>query len=68
MCLEKADANTKLFAGYKTDSRRRWNRYFVVYGMRGVIECWLKDGMKEEPRVLTANYTEWMYRLLTSTK
>lgn len=68
MCLEKADADTTLFEGYETDSRRRWNCHYVVYGMRGVITCWLKDGMKEEPKVLASYCTEWMYKLLTSTE
>lgn len=35
--------------------------------MRGVIGCWLKDGMTEEPKALASYCTEWMYRLLTST-
>ncbi|MCD7755853.1 MAG: TetR family transcriptional regulator C-terminal domain-containing protein [Firmicutes bacterium] len=36
--------------------------------MRGVIKCWLKDGMREEPEVLAAYCTEWMFTLLTSTE
>ncbi len=64
ICLENADEITKLYPEIGDDCHRLWNCYFVVYGMRGAIECWLKRGMKEAPEDLAAFCTDWIYKHL----
>lgn len=62
LCLEKADEETKNKMFQSDDYQRRWNCYFVVRGCLGVNECWLKDGMREEPAVLADFCVKWMYQ------
>ena len=60
MILEKVDTETKkhLSSNSQKDYRRKWDCYFAIYGCLGVIECWIKAGMQEEPEELSAYYME----------
>lgn len=60
MILDKADTETQKYLSLDADKdyKRKWNCYFVIYGCLGVIECWLKDGMKERPEKLADYYMD----------
>ena len=68
MILEKADEETRknLLRCAEQEVKRRWDCYFVIYGCNGVIECWLKDGMREEPQALADYYLECLGKCLGS--
>ena len=69
MILEKADEETRkyLFSGSEQDYQRTWDCYFVVYGCLGVIEYWIKNGMREAPERLAAYYMERFHKNLVYT-
>lgn len=70
MILEKADIETKKYLSLSSerDYQRKWDCYFVIYGCLGVIECWIKDGMQEEPEILSAYYMDCFHKNLVQMK
>ena len=56
--LEKTDFESKQYLSLtdEQDYRRKWDCYLVVYGCIGVIQCWINDGMREEPEKLAVYY------------
>lgn len=66
MILDKADTETKKYLSIGTDKdyKRKWNCYFVIYGCLGVIECWIKEGMKEKPEELADYYMDNLHQHL----
>lgn len=58
MSMEKMDTETKKYFTVKDgmDYQRRWDCCFGIYGCRGVVECWIRDGMKESPEQLADYY------------
>ncbi len=58
MILDKADTETKKYLSLdmEKDYKRKWDCYFVIYGCLGVIECWIKEGIKETPEELADYY------------
>ena len=68
MILEKANEETRknLLRCAEQEFKQKWDCYFVIYGCNGVIECWLKDGMREEPQALADYYLECLGKCLGS--
>lgn len=56
--LETADFESKQYLSLadEQDYRRKWDCYLVIYGCIGVIQCWINDGMREDPEKLAVYY------------
>lgn len=69
MILDIPDSRLKktMTLGSPKDYQKKWDCYYVVYGCLGIIECWMKDGMKETPEELAAYYEDSLYRHLSGT-
>lgn len=68
MVLESAVKRTKASVD-SAGPKDYWDCYFLVHGILGVIDCWLKNGMRESPEEIADYYYEQFKRLmLTSGK
>lgn len=66
MTLDRALSETgkHLPSGGAEDYSRKWDCYYAIYGCMGVMECWLRDGMKEAPEALAAYYARHVWQTL----
>ena len=44
-----------------TDYTRRWDCYYLIKGCLGAMECWVHDGMREEPAALAKYMAQKIY-------
>ena len=70
MILENADSETKkrLALDSQKDFYQKWDCYYLIYGCLGIIECWVKDGMREAPEELARYYTDNLHRHIAGTQ
>lgn len=48
--LEKTNEETKkYYSSAVSESERRWDFHYVIKGCLGALECWVDEGMREEP-------------------
>lgn len=61
--LEATDEETRKY--YDTDKDndyiRRWDVHYVIKGCLGAMECWVQEGMKEEPMALAEFFAGKIY-------
>ena len=51
--LEKTDEETrKYYSNGVKDCQRRWDYHYMIKGCIGALECWVSEGMEEEPRAI----------------
>lgn len=66
MILESAGGRVREYVDGSDDPRAYWDIYFLVHGFLGVIDCWIKNGMRESPDELADYYDEQFRRLIMS--
>ena len=63
LIIEKTDEETRKSHQISPDVEyeRRWDCYYLIKGCLGAVECWLKDGMHEEPEALAQFMIDKIY-------
>lgn len=66
--MEKMDSELKerFLVENSINYKKRWDSYFALYGCRGVIDCWIREGMQESPEELTHYYLERLHSILSN--
>lgn len=67
LILQKAGAEVdKFLAARIPDAHTRaWYGHFIAYGCAGIVQCWMKDGMEQEPEEVAAYYAQRIRKCFT---